>query len=139
MKKSSMVFVGLTISVLLYTCGDDTDNGRPTNSIESSREQVSDGYRVTGRPNSVMVLVAVDAAQQNNEDIYRTAVSEICGTRPICQVLFWVERAPSMFPMTDAQVASKIVHWQYNANSGLRRWLVKCSATKIFSEERECM
>ena len=39
MKKSSMVLAGLTISVLLYTCGDDKDEGSSSNSTQSVREQ----------------------------------------------------------------------------------------------------
>jgi len=96
------------------------------------------GYKITGQ-SSIMFFVSIDAAQKNNEDIYRLAAGKACSGKSICQVQYWVGNAPSAFPLTDAQVNSKIAHWQQNLNTGLRRWLVKCSSTKIFSKVRECM
>ena len=40
MKQSSMVLAGLTISILIFTCGDDKDEGRSSVSTPSPREQV---------------------------------------------------------------------------------------------------
>lgn len=97
-----------------------------------------DGYKITGK-SGLMYFVAIDAAAQNNEDIYRYAVGDACAGKAICQVQYWVGGAPSSFPLTDNQVNSKLVHWQQNLNTGLRRWLVKCSASNLFSKERECM
>lgn len=97
-----------------------------------------DGYKITGQ-SGVMSFVAVDAAQKDNEDVYRLAVGEACAGKSICQVQFWVGTAPSRFPLTDAQVGSKLVQWQLNLNTGLRRWLVKCGSSKLFAKERECM
>ena len=97
-----------------------------------------DGYKITGQ-SGIMFFVAIDAAQKNNEDVYRFAVGEACAGKAICQVQYWVGNAPSKFPLTDAQVASKLVHWQQNLNTGLRRWLVKCSSSNLFAKERECM
>lgn len=97
-----------------------------------------DGYKVTGQ-SGVMFFVAVDATQKDNEDIYRLAVGEACAGKAICQVQFWLGSAPKGFPLTDAQVDSKLVQWQLNLNTGLRRWLVKCSSSTLFSKERECM
>jgi hypothetical protein len=96
------------------------------------------GYKITGQ-SGIMFFVAVDAAQKDNEDVYRLAVGEVCAGKPICQVQFWVGSAPSRFPLTDAQVGSKLVQWQLNLNTGLRRWLVKCSSSELFAKERECM
>lgn len=96
------------------------------------------GYKIVGQ-SGVMVFVAVEAAQKDNEDAYRLAVGEACAGKQICQVHFWVGSAPSKFPLTDAQVDSKLVHWQQNLNTGLRRWLVKCGASDLFDKERECM
>jgi hypothetical protein len=99
----------------------------------------SDGYRVTGHA-GVMHFISVEPAQKNNEDLYRLAVAEACAGKAICQVHFWVGDAPSALPMSDAQVEAKLVHWQQNLNTGLRRWLVKCSTgTTLFEQERECM
>ena len=97
-----------------------------------------DGYKITGR-SGAMVFVAIDNAQKDNEDVYRFAVGEACAGKAICQVQFWVAKAPNRLPLTDAQVDSKLVQWQQNFNTGLRRWLVKCSSTNLFSNERECM
>jgi hypothetical protein len=97
-----------------------------------------DGYNITGK-SSVMYFVAIDSAQQNNEDIYRFAVSEACAGKSICQVQYWVDNAPKSFPLSDSQVDSKIVYWQQHLNTGLRRWLVKCNSSKLFVNGRECM
>lgn len=97
-----------------------------------------DGYRITGQ-SGLMYFVAVDSEQKNNEDVYRFAVAKACTGKPVCQVQFWVGGAPSKFPLTDAQVDSKLVQWQQNLNTGLRRWLVKCSSSNLFSNGRECM
>lgn len=96
------------------------------------------GYRITGQ-SGIMFFVAVDAAQKENEDVYRFAVGEACAGKSICQVQFWVGSAPSRFPLIDAQIDSKLVQWQLNLNTGLRRWLVKCNSSKLFAKERECM
>jgi hypothetical protein len=97
-----------------------------------------DGYKITGQ-SGIMFFVSIEAAQENNEDVYRFAVGEACAGKAICQVQYWVGNAPSKFPLTDAQVASKLVHWQQNLNTGLRRWLVKCSSSNLFAKESECM
>ena len=104
----------------------------PLNSIASN------GYTITGQ-SGIMYFVAIEKDVKNNEDVYRLAVGEACSGRSVCQVQFWVGSAPRKFPLTDEQVASKVVHWQQNLNTGLRRWLVKCSLTNLFSKERECM
>jgi hypothetical protein len=96
------------------------------------------GYKITGQ-SGIMFFVAVDAAQKDNEDIYRRAAGEACSGKSICQVHFWVGSAPSKLPLTDAQVASKLAHWQMNLNTGLRRWLVKCKSSNLLAKERECM
>lgn len=97
-----------------------------------------DGYKITGK-RGVFFFVAIDNSQKDNEDVYRFAVGEACAGKAICQVQYWIGNAPSKFPLSDAQVESKLVHWQQNLNSGLRRWLVKCSSTDLFAKERECM
>lgn len=98
----------------------------------------SEGYRITGN-SGIMFFVAVSSAQKNNEDVYRLAVGEACAGKAICQVQFWTGNAPSKFPISDAQVESKLVHWQQNLSTGLRRWLVNCEYSNLFSNERECM
>ena len=98
----------------------------------------SDGYQITGK-SGIMYFVAIEPAQKNNEDIYRFAVGEACAGKAICQVQYWVGNAPRGFPLTDAQVSSKLVQWQQNLNTGLRRWLVNCKKINLFAEERECM
>ncbi|MBL1320113.1 MAG: hypothetical protein COA63_003500 [Methylophaga sp.] len=95
-------------------------------------------YKITGS-SGIISFVAVDSAQINNEDVYRYAVAEACAGKKMCQVQYWADNAPSKFPLTDAQADSKLVHWQQNLNTGLRRWLVKCSASDLFMNERECM
>ena len=85
------------------------------------------GWKLPGKQ-GVMNLVVIDKSQIKNRDIYRIAIAEICGVKPICQVLFWVAgtNAPKAQPMSDAQVASKVAHWQFNNNTGLRRLLWSC-------------
>jgi hypothetical protein len=95
-------------------------------------------YRIMGN-SGIMFFVAVSLAQKNNEDVYRLAVGEACAGKAICQAQFWTGDAPSKFPISDAQVESKLVHWQQNLNTGLRRWLVNCESSSLFSNERECM
>lgn len=97
-----------------------------------------DGYKITGRSGG-MFFVAVDTNQKENEDVYRLAVGESCSGKAVCQVQFWVGSAPSKFPLTDDQIASKLVQWKQNLNTGLRTWLVKCGSSSLFSGERECM
>jgi len=97
-----------------------------------------EGYEIKGR-SGVMVFVAVDSSEAENEDVYRFAVADACAGKPICQVHYWVGNAPSSFPLSDAQVNSKVVHWQQNLNTGLRRWLVNCGTSNLFSNGRECM
>jgi len=94
-----------------------------------------DGYQITGR-SGLAYFVAIDSAQQNNEDVYRYAVGEACAGKAICQVQYWIGSAPNSFPLNDSQVDSKLVHWQQNLNTGLRRWLVKCSASNLFRSEK---
>jgi hypothetical protein len=97
-----------------------------------------DGFQITGR-SGVMHFVAIDVDQKDNEDIYRFAVAEACAGRSICQVQFWVGSAPAGFPLSEDQIESKLVQWQLNLNTGLRRWLVKCGETDLFVIDRECM
>ena len=100
----------------------------------------NDGYEITGR-SGVMYFVAIAEAQKNNEDVYRSAVGEACAGAAICQVQFWINRAPRSFPLTDSDVRLKVVHWRQNLNTGLRRWLVNCSTADayLFRKHRECM
>ena len=96
------------------------------------------GYRITGQ-SGAMFFVAIDTAQKDNEDVYRFAVGEACAGKAICQVQYWIGSAPSAFPLTDAQVESKLVQWKQNRNTGLRSWLVKCDSSNLFPKERDCM
>ena len=96
-----------------------------------------DGYTITGR-SGAMVFVSIDPAQKDNEDVYRMAVGDAC-RGPICQAQYWVGSAPSGFPLTDAQVDSKLVQWKQNQNTGLRRWLVNCDSSNLFADDRSCM
>ena len=98
----------------------------------------SDGYKITGK-SGIMYFVSVDKKQAANEDVYRLAVGEACAGKSICQVQYWIGSAPKGFPLSDAQVKSKVVQWQQNFNTGLRRWLVNCKSSKLFSKERQCM
>ncbi|WP_460232795.1 hypothetical protein [Aurantivibrio plasticivorans] len=98
----------------------------------------SSGYEITGRQ-GVMYFVEINETSKDNEDIFRIAVSEVCAGKSICQVQFWVGEKVSGFPLTDHQINSKLVQWKQNMNTGLRKWLVKCDSTKLFSSERECM
>jgi len=68
----------------------------------------------------------MDSAGASNTNNYRLAAREICGLKKICQVLFWTKNAPSSLPMTNAQVNSKVAHWQIDRNSRLRRWFWDC-------------
>ena len=104
----------------------------------SSSASAGNGYTLTGQ-SGAMHLVSVDPAEKANEDVYRMAVADNCAGKAVCQVLFWVGPAPKALPMTDAQVDAKLVHWQQNLNTGLRRWMVKCDSTALFSDDRSCM
>jgi RNA polymerase subunit RPABC4/transcription elongation factor Spt4 len=55
-------------------------------------------------------------------------------SKSLCFVSFWVAGTdiPKSLPMTDAQVASQVVQWDYNANTGLRRFLWSC---KVFQDK----
>ncbi len=96
------------------------------------------GYRITGQSGN-MFFVEIKRTQKDNEDVYRLAVAEACAGKAICQVQFWVGKAPKRFPLTDAQADSELVQWQQNLNTGLQRWLVKCGSSKLFAGERDCM
>ena len=98
----------------------------------------SDGYKITGR-SGLMVFVAVDATQVANEDVYRMAVAEACVGKSICQVNYWATTAPTGLPLNNSQMDSKLVNWQQNQNTGLRRWLVNCKLSNLFPNNRECM
>lgn len=98
----------------------------------------SNDYRVSGKV-GLMTFVAVTPEQADNEDVYRLAMADACAGKPVCQVHYWVGRAPSSLPLTDEQVESKRAVWQLNLNTGLRRWMVKCEESNLFSDSRECM
>ena len=104
----------------------------------SSAAAARQGYTLTGK-SGAMHLVSVVPAEKANEDVYRMAVADNCAGKAVCQVLFWVGAAPKALPMTDAQVDAKLVHWQQNLNTGLRRWMVKCDSTTLFSDDRSCV
>lgn len=97
-----------------------------------------EGYTIAGKSGFIH-FIEVESAQQTNEDVYRLAVAEACAGKPVCQAQFWINKAPTAFPLTADQADSKVVHWQQNLNTGMRRWLVKCSASQVFSNERECI
>lgn len=97
------------------------------------------GFRINGSQ-GIFFFVVIDKQQAKNQNTYRLAVSEVCGNKPICQVLFWVEGtlAPKALPMSDAQVSTKAAHWEYNANTGLRSFRWSC---KMFpaTHANECL
>jgi len=99
----------------------------------------ADGWKLTGSQ-GVMHLVEIEKANAGNEDTYWLAAAELCGVQPICQVLFWIEGddAPQSLPMTDAQVEAQAAHWQYNSNTGLRRFLWSCNLFPQIPTE-ECL
>jgi hypothetical protein len=96
------------------------------------------GFKKVGGSGAI-VLVSVSPSEKHSEDGYRIAVANLCGTTPICKVHFWVERAPTRFPITDAEISTRLVLYQRNLNTGLNRWLVNCKTAKVFSSERQCI
>ncbi len=98
----------------------------------------SDGYQITGKQ-GIIYFVAIDEVQKDNENVFRYAVGKACAGKSVCQVQYWIGNAPRKFPLTDNQVNAKLVQWQQNLNIGLRRWLVKCQETRLFTSERQCM
>jgi hypothetical protein len=96
------------------------------------------GYRIAGG-RGIIVTVAIDIAHQTDEEVYRLAASEACESKKMCQVSFWVGDAPRTYPITEQDAERQIAQWNENRNTGLRRWMVKCSTTSLFSTERECM
>ena len=97
-----------------------------------------EGYKITGNQ-GIMYFVAIDTAQKDNEDVYRFAAGKACAGKAICQVQYWIGSAPNGFPLSDAQVESKVAQWQQNLNTGLRGWLVNCDSSDLFASARECM
>lgn len=104
----------------------------------STNSYASPGYKIVGK-SGILHFVAIEKAQKDNENVYRYAVGEACAGLRICQVAFWVDKAPKSLPLTDEQVNAEIVRWQLNLNTGLRRWMVNCKVSKLFQDSRECM
>jgi hypothetical protein len=143
----SIIVIVLVVGYFLGDQSTDTDaNGTAQQqssldvapSAQVAPAVSSTGYKITGRQ-GVMHFVAIDEANKANEDTYRLAAGSACAGERICQVQYWIGSAPNRFPLTDAQVESKVVQWQLNLNTGLRRWLVNCKTSDVFKSERECM
>jgi|SRR5690348_2037750 len=80
----------------------------------------------------VMHFVVVDPAARDNQDVYRSAIAELCKGASICQVHFWSsdELAPHHLPMNDVQAGSQLAIWQYNSNTGRRSLRWRCDIAK---------
>lgn len=87
-----------------------------------------EGWRLTGST-GIMNFVVLTAPAEKDADVFHFAVASICGTKTKCQVLFWPPgaKAPTDLPMSDKQTATQIAHWQFNAATGLRRFLWSCT------------
>lgn len=84
-----------------------------------------------------MHFVHIDEASWKDQDQYRLAIADICSGKNICRVMFWkdMDMVPKSLPMSDAQVAAKVAHWQHNGNTGHRQLLWPC---KIVDDPSEC-
>ncbi len=99
----------------------------------------AEGWRLLGSEGAIHMVVLEQPAELEAE-IYHSAVAEICGSEPVCQVMFWVEGndAPDSLPMTPAQVRSKVAHWQFSSKTGVQRYLWNC-AVYPSSPYEQCM
>ncbi len=98
--------------------------------LESSEAKVKDKldygwYEVVGTSGSALTLVVVNKDQGKYSLLY--VAKQVCQYRDVCGVIYWDDaaKAARALPMTDAQVNSKIAHYQKNKHSGLNR-LLKC-------------
>jgi hypothetical protein len=110
-------------------------SGQPQSPVAAS---TAPSFRIVGT-SGVFHFVEIDSSDEQNEDVFRSAAALACESSRVCQVQFWVGGAPRAFPLTDAQVNSKVAQWQLNLNTGLREWVVNCKISSVFLSERQCM
>lgn len=104
------IFASMIIPVFLSACSGDTDT--PANpSVEYER--------MGGQ--GKMHFVYIEPAHSIGKISYRVVANEICRGERICIVMFWDDKysMPSSIPMTDAQVNSKVAHYNLNKNTSL--------------------
>lgn len=108
------IFASMFLPVFLSACGDADTPVKP-----------SVKYERTGGQGKIH-LVYIEPAPSINRASYREAVTEICKGERICIVMFWDDKTsmPSSVPMTDAQVDSKVAHYNLNKNTSLDRLLI---------------
>jgi hypothetical protein len=109
------VFASLLIPLILSACSGDTDtSAKPSVKYE----------RVSGQ--GKVHFVYVETTPSINKAAYREIANKVCKGERICIVMFWDDKSsmPSSIPMTDAQVNSKVAHYNLNKNTGLERVLI---------------
>jgi hypothetical protein len=112
------VFGSVLITLFLSACSGDID--MPAKSTVK--------YERIGGQGKVH-FVYIEPSPSINKNSYREVADIICERERICIVMFWNERnsMPSSIPMTDAQVNSKVAHYNLNKNTGVDRVLI-CAA-----------
>lgn len=131
----------LTLAILSCACSDQTSvplapaaSTRPANN-EPVATPVKPWRLV--RSQGIMNFVQINESSWRDEDQYRLAIADICAGQTMCQVMFWkdLDMVPVGLPMSAAQEASKVAHWQFNGNTGHRQLLWSC---EIVNDPAHC-
>jgi hypothetical protein len=107
--------LGLGLAVLMaaaIACGSDSPAPSPTASLPK--------YSVAGEQGVFKFVEIEDTSRPALEAVS----AKLCANMNICQVIFWRSGAPTRLPMTDAQVAAEVAHYERNTNTGLDQLII---------------
>ena len=111
----------LGLAVLRWAAGASPNADR---SIDPPAE-----WQLHGQQGTEFFVSLSGASDLKDQARYRKAAADICSDRSHCGVHFWIDGAdvPRRFPMSPAQVATKVAQYTRNTASGLDEMKWRCA------------
>ena len=85
------------------------------------------GWELKGRQKAYR-FVLINPEQVNNEETYRNAIANVCGSDRICTIGFWTDetKMAKKLPITPEQDKAQVADWSFNRKTNHAKLLWSC-------------
>jgi hypothetical protein len=89
--------------------------------------------RIVGK----VAMVYVSKEKENDVQVYKDAVNDLCKKGQFCMIMFWSNKKhiPTSFPMSDKQEKELNASYTFNPKTGYKKLLWNC---RIVNDPSQC-
>jgi hypothetical protein len=133
----------LLLIVLASVASEATAQSSPCKTIVDDKERLAcydkaanrgaigagQGWELKGRQKAYR-FVLINPEHVNNEETYRKAIANVCGSDRICTIGFWTDetKMAKKLPITPEQDKAQVADWSFNLKKNHAKLLWSCRA-----------